>query len=69
MPPAISGDELKKHIFRDGPGVRAVLAVSTPAGAGKIALTMPQRVLLKRAGEAQKAAASPRNGASASAKK
>jgi flagellar motor switch protein FliM len=31
LPPAISGAELKKHILRDGPGVRIVLAVSTPA--------------------------------------
>jgi flagellar motor switch protein FliM len=49
LPPAISGTELKKHVLRDGPGVRIVLAVSTPAGAGKIVMTMPQRLLLKGA--------------------
>lgn len=47
LPQAISGSELKKHVLRDGPGVRVLLAVSTPAGAGKIVLTMPQRLLLK----------------------
>jgi flagellar motor switch protein FliM len=50
LPQAISGAELKKHILRDGPGVRIALTVSTPAGAGKIVLTMPQRLLLKGAG-------------------
>lgn len=47
LPQAISGSELKKHVLRDGPGVRVLLAISTPAGAGKIVLTMPQRLLLK----------------------
>ena len=62
LPAAISGADLKKHVIRDGPGVRAVFAVSTPAGSGKIALTMPQRVLLKhrgRNGAAQESAAGP----------
>jgi flagellar motor switch protein FliM len=49
LPQAVSGTELKRHILRDGPGVRIVLAVSTQAGAGKIVLTMPQRLLLKGA--------------------
>jgi flagellar motor switch protein FliM len=47
LPQAISGGELKKQVLRDGPGVRVLLAISTPAGAGKIVLTMPQRLLLK----------------------
>jgi flagellar motor switch protein FliM len=51
LPKAISGDELKKHVLRDGPGVRVLLAVSTPAGTGKIVLTMPQRLLLKGAAD------------------
>lgn len=59
LPAAISGADLKKHVIRDGPGVRAVFAVSTPAGSGKIALTMPQRVLLKHRGGAQEGAAGP----------
>jgi flagellar motor switch protein FliM len=58
LPQAMSGSELKKHVLRDGPGVRVVLAVSTPAGAGKIVLTMPQRLLLKGAGGSQKPAPS-----------
>ena len=60
LPLAISGGELKKHILRDGPGVRIELAVSTPAGAGKVVLTMPQRLLLKGAGAS--AAASQKAG-------
>jgi flagellar motor switch protein FliM len=54
LPRAIGGADLKKHALRDGPGVRVVLAVSTQAGAGKIVMTMPQRLLLK-GGAAQKA--------------
>lgn len=54
-PDAISGADLRKHALRDGPGVRAVLSFATPAGSGKIVLTMPQRLLLKGAGAAQKA--------------
>jgi flagellar motor switch protein FliM len=50
LPRAISGADLKKQVVRDGPGVRAVFAVSTPAGFGTVALTMPQRVLLKHRG-------------------
>ena len=50
LPQAISGTDLKKHVLRDGPGVRIVLAISTPAGAGKIVLTMPQRLLLNGGG-------------------
>ncbi len=51
LPKAISGDELKKHVLRDGPGLRVLLSVSTPAGTGKIVLTMPQRLLLKGAAD------------------
>jgi flagellar motor switch protein FliM len=49
-PAAISGADLRKHVLRDGPGVRAVLTFAAPAGSGKIVLTMPQRLLLKGAG-------------------
>lgn len=56
LPQAASGTELKKHILRDGPGVRVELAVSTPAGVGRIVLTMPQRLLKGTgAGGSQKA--------------
>lgn len=50
LPAAISGADMQKQVIRDGPGVRAVFEVSTPAGSGKITLTMPQRVLLKHRG-------------------
>ncbi|MEP9389685.1 FliM/FliN family flagellar motor switch protein [Mesorhizobium sp. KR9-304] len=57
LPQAMCGADLKKHILRDGPGVRMVLAISAPAGAGELVLTVPQRLLLKGAGSgsAQKA--------------
>ncbi|MFU0505490.1 FliM/FliN family flagellar motor switch protein [Pseudaminobacter sp. NGMCC 1.201702] len=51
LPTVITGAELRKHVIRDGPGVRVVLLVSTPAGVGRISLMMPQRVLLKHRGE------------------
>lgn len=59
LPPAFSGADLKKHIIRDGPGVRLVYSVMSPAGAGTIALMMPQRVLLKHRGGTGAAASSP----------
>lgn len=54
LPPAISGPDLQKQVLRDGPGVRAELTFATTAGAGKIVLTMPQRLLLKGGAGAQK---------------
>jgi flagellar motor switch protein FliM len=53
LPPAISGADLKKHTLRDGPGVCVALSFATASGAGRIVLTMPQRLLLKGAGTAQ----------------
>ena len=50
LPPALAGAELRKHIIPDGPGVRVTFSVATPAGSGMVALTMPQRVLLKHRG-------------------
>jgi flagellar motor switch protein FliM len=59
LPPAMCGADLKKHVLRDGPGVRLVLAISAPAGAGEIVLTMPQRVLLKGTGSGSAHRAGP----------
>ena len=59
LPPAFSGADLKKQIIRDGPGVRIIYSVVSPAGTGTIALMMPQRVLLKHRGGTGAAAASP----------
>lgn len=53
-PQAISGAELKKHILRDGPAVRIELVVMTPAGSGRIVLTIPQRLLKAGADAGQK---------------
>ncbi len=52
LPLAITGREMAKHMLRDGPAVRVVFSLSTPASRGTMALTMPQRVLLKHRGEA-----------------
>jgi len=50
LAPAITGVDLRKQIVRDGPAVRIVFAVFTPAGSGKFTVLMPQRVLLKHRG-------------------
>lgn len=47
-PIAVTGADLTKLEMRDGPGVRSVFVVSTPAGSGRIEMLMPQRVLLKQ---------------------
>jgi flagellar motor switch protein FliM len=51
LPLAISGKEMMKHMLRDGPAVRIAFSLATPASRGTMALTMPQRVLLKHRGD------------------
>lgn len=51
LPGPVSGPECKKLAFRDGPGVRMTVRLFTPAGSGKLAVTMPQRLLMKPRGE------------------
>lgn len=53
LPAPFAGVELSKQIIRDGPGVRVVFKLVSPAGSGTVALTMPQRVLLKHRGDAK----------------
>jgi len=56
LPLAITGKDMMKHLLRDGPAVRVTFSVSTPASRGTMALTMPQRVLLKHRGDTGAAA-------------
>jgi len=46
VPPAFSGPDIRKQVLRDGPSVRIVFLVKTSKAAGRLSLTMPQRVLL-----------------------
>lgn len=46
MQRAISGQELRKLIIRDGPAVRLIFRLVAPAGEGRFTVVMPQRVLL-----------------------
>ena len=52
VPSALTGQEMMKHMLRDGPAVRVTFSLATPASRGTMALTMPQRVLLKHRGDA-----------------
>lgn len=51
LPLAITGKDMVKHLLRDGPAVRVTFSLATPASRGTMALTMPQRVLLKHRGD------------------
>ena len=51
MPPAISDQDLKKLIIRDGPAVRIAFTLIAPSGEGRFTVMMPQRVLLLHRGE------------------
>jgi flagellar motor switch protein FliM len=46
LPATIAGPDLDKLALRDGPSVRLELTIATTAGAGRLSLTMPQRVLV-----------------------
>lgn len=50
VPLAFTGAEMTRHMLRDGPAVRVTFSIATAASRGAIALTMPQRVLLKHRG-------------------
>lgn len=52
MPAAVSGQELKKLIIRDGPSVRMTFRLIAPSGEGTFTVMMPQRVLLLHRGDA-----------------
>ncbi len=48
VPRAVTGLEASRRVLRDGPAVRIVFGLSTPAEHGTVAITIPQRVLLSR---------------------
>lgn len=52
MPAALSGQDLKKLVIRDGPAVRISFTLLAPSGEGRFTVVMPQRVLLLHRGEA-----------------
>lgn len=51
MPAAVSGQELRKLVIRDGPSVRMVFRLIAPSGEGSFTVMMPQRVLLLHRGD------------------
>ena len=60
MPAAVSGQELKKLVIRDGPSVRMAFRLIAPSGEGRFTVMMPQRVLLLHRGDGS--AAEPDDG-------
>ena len=59
--PAMSGEDVRKHLLKDGAGARVTLSLAAMAASGTIQITMPQRLLLKGSGAASTAAAGPAN--------
>ena len=51
MPSAISGQDLRKLVIRDGPAVRMSFKLIAPSGEGSFTVMMPQRVLLLHRGD------------------
>ncbi|ODT07157.1 MAG: hypothetical protein ABS58_08375 [Mesorhizobium sp. SCN 65-20] len=59
VPEAITGTEMKKHVFRDGPSARITLSISTAVTRGLLTLTLPQRILIEdKRSKAEKEASS-----------
>ncbi|RUU06657.1 flagellar motor switch protein FliM [Mesorhizobium sp. USDA-HM6] len=52
VPRAMSGNEAKRRVLRDGAAVRIVYGISTPTDAGTVTVTIPQRILLATRGGA-----------------
>lgn len=53
LPSAMTGEELKRKVLRDGPAVRLAFSVTFNGSKGAITVFMPQRVLMHRAGGAE----------------
>lgn len=51
MSAAISGQDLRKLVIRDGPAVRMSFRLIAPSGEGRFTVMMPQRVLLLHRGD------------------
>ncbi len=45
-PRALSGNEAKRRVLRDGAAVRIVFGISTPTDSGTVTVMIPQRILL-----------------------
>ncbi|BCM21438.1 FliM/FliN family flagellar motor switch protein [Mesorhizobium sp. J8] len=53
VPKAMSGNEARRRVLRDGAAVRIVYGLSTPSDSGTLTVTIPQRLLLtSRSGDA-----------------
>lgn len=52
MAGALSGDDVRKLVIRDGPAVRISFKLVAPSGEGRFTVMMPQRVLLLHRGDA-----------------
>ena len=52
VPKAMSGNEARRRVLRDGAAVRIVYGLSTPSDSGTLTVVIPQRVLLSARGAA-----------------
>ncbi|MDX8477603.1 FliM/FliN family flagellar motor switch protein [Mesorhizobium sp. VK24D] len=50
VPRAMSGNEARRRVLRDGAAVRIVYGISTPTDSGTITVMIPQRILLATRG-------------------
>lgn len=50
VPRALSGNEAKRRVLRDGAAVRIVFGISTPTDSGTVTVMIPQRILLATRG-------------------
>ena len=50
VPKAMSGNEARRRVLRDGAAIRIVYGVSTPTDTGTITVMIPQRILLATRG-------------------
>lgn len=50
VPRALSGNEARRRVLRDGAAVRIVFGISTPTDSGTVTVMIPQRILLATRG-------------------
>ncbi len=50
VPKAMSGNEAKRRVLRDGAAIRIVYGISTPTDTGTVTVMIPQRILLATRG-------------------
>lgn len=51
LAPPVAGDDLKRLVVRDGPGVRITFSIATEVASGTLKAWMPQRVILEKRGD------------------